>query len=75
MKKVQFTGGLKFDENGTTYRAVDPTVTQYVGEPSELLDRAWTSLLLGEKRSTPERHILSKHADHRYSFIKAKASI
>ena len=47
IKKVKFTGGLKFDENGTTYRAVDPGKTQYVGEPSPQLDHAWRSLIRG----------------------------
>ena len=48
MKKVKFTGGLKFDDNGTTYRAVDPLVTQYVGEPTPELDRAWRALIRGK---------------------------
>ncbi|KAI8630470.1 hypothetical protein F5Y19DRAFT_474252 [Xylariaceae sp. FL1651] len=48
IKKVKFIGGLKFHENGTTYRYVEPGVTQYVGEPSEELDRAWRSLIRGQ---------------------------
>ncbi|KAI1170921.1 hypothetical protein F4777DRAFT_567471 [Nemania sp. FL0916] len=48
LKKVKFTGGLKFDENGTTYRAVEPDVPQYVGEPSDQLDRRWRSLIRGQ---------------------------
>ncbi|KAI0818327.1 hypothetical protein GGR55DRAFT_674160 [Xylaria sp. FL0064] len=46
--KVKFTGGLKFDENGTTYRAVEPGVPQYVGEPNDELDRRWRSLIRGQ---------------------------
>ncbi|KAI0964835.1 hypothetical protein F4678DRAFT_367028 [Xylaria arbuscula] len=46
--QVKFTGGLKFDENGTTYRAVEPGVPQYVGEPSDELDRRWRSLIRGQ---------------------------
>ncbi|KAI0424463.1 hypothetical protein F5Y09DRAFT_353404 [Xylaria sp. FL1042] len=47
--KVKFTGGLKFDENGTTYyRAVEPGVPQYVGEPSDELDQRWRSLIRGQ---------------------------
>ncbi|KAH8805228.1 hypothetical protein F5884DRAFT_859837 [Xylogone sp. PMI_703] len=48
LKRVKFTGGIKFDENGTTYRAVDPEAVQYVGEPSETIDRAWRQLIRGE---------------------------
>jgi len=43
LQTVRFTGGLKFDENGTTYRVVEGT--QYVGEPSPAIDRAWRKLL------------------------------
>ncbi|KAI1161539.1 hypothetical protein F5B18DRAFT_627993 [Nemania serpens] len=46
--KVKFKGGLKFDENGTTYRAIDPDAPQYVGEPSDELDRRWRSLIRGQ---------------------------
>ncbi|KAI1109852.1 hypothetical protein F5Y14DRAFT_444397 [Nemania sp. NC0429] len=46
--KVKFKGGLKFDENGTTYRAIDPDAPQYVGEPSPELDRRWKSLIRGQ---------------------------
>ncbi|CAJ2510800.1 Uu.00g064250.m01.CDS01 [Anthostomella pinea] len=48
LKKVRFTGGLKFHENGTTYRYLEPGATQYVGEPSEELDRAWRLLIQGQ---------------------------
>ncbi|KAL7917364.1 hypothetical protein ACQKWADRAFT_306946 [Trichoderma austrokoningii] len=48
IKKVKFTGGLKFSENGTTYRDVDPNQTQFVGEPSPQLDNAWKSLIRGQ---------------------------
>lgn len=46
LKKVKFTGGIKFDENGTTYRGIEPGV-QYVGEPSDSIDRAWKELIRG----------------------------
>ncbi|KAI3342238.1 hypothetical protein F4824DRAFT_195251 [Ustulina deusta] len=48
LKKVKFTGGLKFHENGTTYRAIQPGVPQYVGEPSDEMDRRWRSLIRGQ---------------------------
>lgn len=47
LKKVKFVGGLKFDENGTTYRSIEPGTTQYVGEPNEAIDRAWRRLIQG----------------------------
>lgn len=47
LKQVKFIGGLKFDENGTTYRSIEPGATQYVGEPSEEIDRAWRQLIQG----------------------------
>jgi hypothetical protein len=48
MKKVKFTGGLKFNENGTTYLHVEPGATRYVGEPSDALDRTWKALIRGK---------------------------
>ncbi|KAK0625823.1 hypothetical protein B0T14DRAFT_405091, partial [Immersiella caudata] len=48
LQKIRFSGGLKFDENGTLYRSIDPTAIQYVGEPSDGIDKAWADLIHGE---------------------------
>lgn len=47
VKQVKFTGGIKFAEDGTAYRHVEPGTTQYVGKPSDEIDLAWEELIRG----------------------------
>ncbi|KAH8647913.1 hypothetical protein BX600DRAFT_443251 [Xylariales sp. PMI_506] len=42
---VRFTGGLKYDDNGTLYRNHPPDQKQYVGQPSSELDSAWEEII------------------------------
>ena len=42
-----FSGNVKFLENGTEVLALDPDDTVYVGEPTKAIDRAWDELLEG----------------------------
>ncbi|CEJ87111.1 hypothetical protein VHEMI04306 [[Torrubiella] hemipterigena] len=48
VKQVKFTGGIKFAEDGTAYRHVEPGTTQYVGKPSDEIDLAWEELIRGQ---------------------------
>jgi len=45
LQQVRFTGGIKFDENGTLFRSIDPTTPQYVGPPNSHIDEAWDTML------------------------------
>ena len=40
-----FSGNVKFLENGTEVLALDPDDTVYVCEPTKAIDRAWDKLL------------------------------
>ncbi|OCT49154.1 hypothetical protein CLCR_05167 [Cladophialophora carrionii] len=46
-EKVRFTGGLRYDENGTLFHADFDESTTYVGEPNARLDMRWQRLLKG----------------------------
>lgn len=42
---MKFTGGVKFDENGTMYRDYPHGKPIYFGPPSDAIDDAWEDLL------------------------------
>jgi hypothetical protein len=44
VEQIRFTGGIKFDDNGTMYRAIEPGA-QYVGRPGPVLDENWDKLI------------------------------
>ncbi|KAH8805165.1 hypothetical protein F5884DRAFT_859778 [Xylogone sp. PMI_703] len=56
IKEVQFTGGLRYDPNGTLYATSNPEEPVYVGPPSKELDDAWEDLVHGmDKVKQPEQ--------------------
>ncbi|EXJ67861.1 uncharacterized protein A1O5_09208 [Cladophialophora psammophila CBS 110553] len=51
LQRIQFTGGLLYDENGTLYRNVNAEAPTYVGTPSQDIDAEWEALI--HDRYTP----------------------
>ena len=44
---IQFTGGLRYDDEGHLHRNVDARI-DFVGEPSDEVDGAWDALIRGK---------------------------
>jgi hypothetical protein len=53
-KRVQFTGELKFHENGTMYRDWADGEPRYFGPPTPEIDKAWDDLLYASGIDLPE---------------------
>ena len=47
IKKVNFTGGLYYDSDGTLHMSSNLEEPAYVGPPSDAIDDAWEALIHG----------------------------
>ncbi|RDW82939.1 hypothetical protein BP5796_04430 [Coleophoma crateriformis] len=51
LTEVQFTGTLRYNQEGHLYIDLGPNGVRYFGEPSPEVDEAWNSLLGGQSSS------------------------
>ncbi|CAI7582533.1 unnamed protein product [Penicillium palitans] len=68
VSQIKFTGGIKFDDNGSMYRDATAPGPSYVGPPSPQLDAAWdqmigTRYLAFTEKQKGSFHVEMDHSD------------
>ena len=64
MRKTTYTSAFRYNASSKTYyREMDPAIGQYIGTPSQEIDRAWAELLTHQYLVLNEKEALEIDAD------------